>query len=286
MQARTTLAHLPTTFGPWPEHPLYDSIARWRDAAACQGWPQQADFDRLIGHARACGQPLPPRQRFLRDADPELYYEMHIGSTGEVPTRGDNWHDWFNALCWLSWPRSKLAMNARQVAAINGDEFRRGPRRDAGTLLDESGVIVPYCDAALAQALHDMQWRTLFVEQRAAWGTRIGAHVIGHALLEQGLAMHIGWCGKALLLPVEEGFFRLDGAEQVDTLDKMLAARLAGDDDFAASPRELLPLPLLGIPGWWDANHDAAFYDNTAYFRPTRRAKSATEIASSSPIIG
>ena len=85
---------------------------------------------------------------------------------------------------------------------------------------------------------------------------------------------------------MEEGFFRLDGAEQVDTLDKMLAARLAGDDDFAASPRELLPLPLLGIPGWWDANHDAAFYDNTAYFRPTRRAKSATEIASSSPIIG
>ena len=131
MQARTTLAHLPTTFGPWPEHALYDSIARWRDAAACQGWPQQADFDRLIEHARACGQPLPPRQRFLRDADPELYYEMHIGSTGEVPTRGDNWHDWFNALCWLSWPRSKLAMNARQVAAINGDEFRRGPRRDA-----------------------------------------------------------------------------------------------------------------------------------------------------------
>lgn len=286
MRNRTTLAHLPTTFSAWPTHPLYAAIERWRDAASCPDWPQQADFDRLIAHARACGQPLPQRQRFLRDADPELYYEMHIGSSGEIPTRGDNWHDWFNALCWLSWPRSKLAMNARQVQAINQGEVQRGPRRDAGTLLDESGVIVPYCDASLAQALQDMNWQALFVQQREAWGSRIGAHVIGHALLEQGWAMYSGWCGKALLLPVEATFFQLDHAAQIDVLDSTLAARLADDEHFAASPRALLPLPLLGIPGWCDANRDTAFYDNTAYFRPTRRAKSATEISPSPAMIG
>ena len=285
MQPRRTLNHLPTVFSDWPLHPLYSSIERWRDTAACRTWPQQDDFDRIIDYARACGQPLPARQRFVRNADPELYYEMHIGSTGEVPTRGDNWHDWFNALCWLSWPRSKLAMNDRQVEAINGDEFRRGPRRDAGTLLDESGVIVPFSDPVLAEHLENMHWQALFVDARAAWGKQIGAHIIGHALMEQGLAMHIGWCGKALLLPVAESFFRLDQAAQVDFLDQTLAARLA-EPDFAASPRDLLPLPLLGIPGWWEANSDPAFYDNTAYFRPTRRAKSATEIDASSPIIG
>lgn len=280
-----TLSQRPTTFGAWPEHPLYRDIAPWREVAACADWPQQADFDRLAMHARACGQALPARQRFVCDADPALYYEMHIGSTGEVPTRSRNWHDWFNALCWLSWPHSKVAMNARQVAAIAGGEVQRGPVRDAGTLLDESGVIVPYCDASLAAMLEQMQWQALFVANRAAWGTRIGAHVIGHALLEQGLAMHVGWCGKALLLPVAPAFFHLSATQQLAQLDLLLATRLA-DPAFAASPRQLLPLPLLGIPGWWDANREPAFYDNTAYFRPTRRAKSATEMVSSPSIIG
>ncbi|XLM22397.1 DUF3025 domain-containing protein [Chromobacterium piscinae] len=54
-----------------------------------------------------------------------------------------------------------------------------------------------------------------------------------------------------------------------------MAARL-DDDAFLASPRALCPLPLLGIPGWWPDNEDPAFYDNAAYFCPTRRAKSAT----------
>lgn len=285
MQKRTALAALPKTFSAWPEHPLYQSIARWREAAECQTWPQQADFDRLADHSRACGQALPARQRFVRDADPELYYEMHIGATGEVPTRGDNWHDWFNALCWLSWPRSKLAMNARQVAAIEGDEAVRGPLRDAGTLLDECGIVIAYSDETLAQALREMDWQTLFVSKRAAWGTQISGHVIGHALLEQGLAMHIGWCGKALLMPVAASFFALDAAHQVDALDQQLAAALASAD-FLGKPRELLPLPLLGIPGWWPDNTDPAFYGNSDYFRASRRAKSATDTASSSPIIG
>jgi cytochrome P450 len=33
-------------------------------------------------------------------------------------------------------------------------------------------------------------------------------------------------------------------------------------------------LPLLGIPGWHPANTDPAFYANTDYFRPQRRAPS------------
>lgn len=265
---------LPTAFAAWPQHPLYRSLAPWRDAAQFADWPAQAEYDALLDHARGCGQPLPAALRFACDLEPAQYYEMHIGSSGEIPTRTHNWHDWFGALAWLSWPQSKLALNARHVRAIERGEVGRGPFRDAATLLDECGVIVPVCDDALAAALQGMDWQALFVQHAAAWGRRIDSHVLGHALFEQGLAMHIGWCGKALLLPVAEDFFALDYWQRQQTLDASLAALLA-DDGWLARPRALLPLPLLGIPGWWQPQ-DAAFYGNSDYFRPTRRANSAT----------
>ena len=28
-------------------------------------------------------------------------------ATGEVPTRESDWHDFFNALAWCAWPRTK-----------------------------------------------------------------------------------------------------------------------------------------------------------------------------------
>lgn len=265
---------LPSVFASWPSHPLYRSLAPWREAVQFAGWPGQAEFDALLAHARACGQPLPPGLRFACDLEPELYYEMHIGSSGEVPTRTQNWHDWFGALSWLSWPQSKLALNARHVRAIERGEVGRGPFRDAATLLDECGVIIPVSDNALADTLRAMDWQALFVSRAADWGQRIDSHVLGHALFEQGLAMHIGWCGKALLLPVDEHFFALDYWQRQQSLDARLATLLA-DDCWLTRPRELLPLPLLGIPGWWPGQ-DAAFYANRDYFRPTRRANSAT----------
>jgi hypothetical protein len=105
--------------------------------------------------------------------------------------------------------------------------------------------------------------------------------LIGHALFEQGLTPHIGWCGKALLLAVTPAFFGQPYDVQLAELDQSLAERLA-DDGWLVRPRELLPLPLLGIPGWWGANEDPAFYANTDYFRPTRRANSSSVMSSES----
>jgi beta-xylosidase len=63
------------------------------------------------------------------------------------------------------------------------------------------------CAPELGQALDDMQWHTLFVDERAAWGQHISVHTLGHAIFEVGLQPHLGWCGKALLLDVDTGFF-------------------------------------------------------------------------------
>ena len=179
--------------------------------APLQDWPQQQDFDALLMRARAADIELPADLRFACDLEPDAYYEMHIGSTGEIPTRTQNWHDWFNALCWLIWPKAKTALNSRHVRAIERGEVKRGPLRDAATLLDECGVIVASCRPDLLAALDDMDWQRLFIDKRDAWGQEILPLVLGHAIFEQALTPHPGWCGKALLVEVEADFYPATG---------------------------------------------------------------------------
>ncbi|MDZ7593918.1 MAG: DUF3025 domain-containing protein, partial [Thiobacillus sp.] len=104
------------------------------------------------GTTQARGLPL----RFFA-ADGRLSardYETHILHTGLVPTRPDTWHDVLNALVWLRFPRFKSALNAAHGEAITLEtDSRRGRRRDALTVLDESGVWVISRDPSLPQWL-------------------------------------------------------------------------------------------------------------------------------------
>ena len=36
------------------------------------------------------------------------------------------------------------------------------------------------------------------------------------------------------------------------------------------SAKMFLPLPVLGVPGWWPANEEPSFYDDREVFRPPR----------------
>jgi hypothetical protein len=41
-----------------------------------------------------------------------------------------------------------------------------------------------------------------------------------------------------------------------------------------------LPLPVLGVPGWWNSNEEIGFYDDAAVFRrPAHTLKSASPTA-------
>jgi len=262
-------------------HPLYRPIRRATGWLDLSDWPDQAGYDRLAAAARATLPGFPAELRFAVDLEPSAYYEAHIGATGEVPTRHANWHDWFNALAWCAWPRAKAALNARHLRALARGEVQRGPFRDAATLFDECGVVLAVSEAQMGAALEGMDWQTLFLSRRDGWDATIAPFVLGHALFEQGLTPHLGWCGKALLVEVAPAFFDQAYAVQLAELDESLAERLA-DDAWLARPRELLPLPLLGIPGWWDANREPTFYANTDYFRPSRRANSSSVMSSES----
>ena len=46
-----------------------------------------------------------------------LDWERAIAATGCVRLREGSWHDAFNALAWLAFPRTKAALNAVHVAA-------------------------------------------------------------------------------------------------------------------------------------------------------------------------
>ncbi|MEW9898196.1 DUF3025 domain-containing protein [Chitinivorax sp. PXF-14] len=234
-------------------------------------WPGQAELDALLAHVggRSC-QAL----RFvLPDSVPAnaRYYEQRIHDTGQIPTRHENWHDLYNALTWLSFPRIKHALNRRHVEELQAAASRqqRGSRRDAATLLDESGVLLACSEPRLIELLADHAWEALFVGHRAAWGRSISAHIIGHALHEKALTPYLGFTGKALPVVVDPVFFSLAPDEQRLHLDSTIAAGFAAHG-FLPGPRTLLPLPLLGVPGWWPGNADTDFYRNTDYFRPKR----------------
>lgn len=193
-----------------------------------------------------------------------IEYETGIAASGRVPTRcvGEGvWHDWFNALAWLAWPATKAALNRGQVEAIarsRGVRGERGARRDALTLLDESGIVLVSDSAAIRARLRQRRWRDLFVTHRSEFATRAGVWVLGHGLLDKLRRPFKGACGQVQVLELPADSDR----ERVDL-------RLAEALGRGMPLRELLyPLPVLGVPGWWAGNRDPDFYRDTRVFRP------------------
>jgi hypothetical protein len=204
----------------------------------------------------------------------ESQYEPRCYLTGEVQTRPNNWHDFFNALVWLTFPKAKAAINRRHYLALlnkaDTSGSQRGKVRDMATLFDESGVVVVYANPALADMLCSFKWKELFWQHRAQTNATMGFFIFGHGLYEKGLQPYIGMTGQGLVLEVSPDFFNYSLAEQLNFLDEIIAAYL-DDENHCLSTRELHPVPLLGIPGWSADNESGEYYENTDYFRSGRR---------------
>lgn len=207
----------------------------------------------------------------------EAQYEPRCYLKGEVPTRTNNWHDLFNALVWLKFPHSKAAINSRHYRSLT--QFAHSPKvgergtvRDAITLLDESGIIVPYAEEVLADLLRGFQWKELFWNRRTQVESHMGFYLYGHGLYEKALKPYVGMTGHGLLLKVEPSFFTRSLAQRIVHLDELFSNYL-NDLQHCNNPQELSPVPLLGIPGWTDDNTHPAYYDNTHYFRGGRDGK-------------
>jgi hypothetical protein len=209
----------------------------------------------------------------------EKQYEPRCYLHGEVQTRHHNWHDLFNALVWLTFPMAKAAINVRHYRSLlqrqgpadfsTGPGSQRGAVRDMNTLLDESGVIVASSNGELSGMLGGFRWKELFWKNRDAVSEHMEFHLLGHGLYEKALHPYTGLSGQGLVFAVDQEFFAWPLAQRLTHLDGLVAEYLA-DAGHCQSTRELAPVPLLGMPGWWEENTREAYYDNTAYFRPAR----------------
>ncbi len=179
-------------------------------------------------------------------------YEAFIARTACVPTR-DNLHDLFNGLVWWKFPRLKRRLNELQAQQLQQDGVMptRGPVRDALTLFDENAAVLQ-APAVISDALRARDWRALFVTHRAVWA-EASLTLFGHALLEKLTQPRKAMTAHVWVVPQHVDL----QAHLVDVLTPQL---------LASKPH--LPLPVLGVPGWWAANEAAGFYQDTQVFRP------------------
>ena len=194
-------------------------------------------------------------------------YEQFIFDTQTVPTR-DNLHDFFNGLCWLTFPQTKLKLNQLQAAqlATDGVQQTRGPVRDALTLFDENAAFL-MAPQPLWDALIVRDWQQLFVGLRPLWA---GAQLVlfGHALLEKLVNPR-----KAITAHV---YLAQPAMGSIAALDAWIAGDISADK-LASKP--FVPLPVLGVPGWWPENEKLSFYEDILVFRPkNQKIAKATKI--------
>jgi hypothetical protein len=199
-------------------------------------------------------------------------YEQFIFNSQQCPTR-DGLHDFFNALCWDQFPRTKARLNqlqAEQIAQL-GSVTQRGAVRDALTVFDENGALL-IAPPELWNALIAMDWQRLFVTLRPLWWQ---AHLIpfGHALLEKlvqprkPITAHVYITQFTINNIAKEAINTKAASQFYDVLDACVAADLSAEK-LATKP--FAPLPVLGVPNWWAANEDPQFYDDEAIFRKRR----------------
>ncbi|MBX9795187.1 MAG: DUF3025 domain-containing protein, partial [Burkholderiaceae bacterium] len=157
-------------------------------------------------------------------------------------------------------PQLKARLNALQVEQLDRPHSRdrvahaRGAVRDALTLFDENAAWLQ-APPALIDALQRRDWKALFVRHRALWiDARL--ELFGHALIEKLMQPRKAITAHVWVVPPEV-------AEPALWLAGQLSAAA-----LAAKP--WLPLPVLGVPGWWNSNEHPGFYGDVSVFRPPR----------------
>lgn len=239
------------------EHPVFDHLCAFRPWLADADWPP---IHQLNSAMPVDGTRFVAQDRSLLDDG--LHYETRIAERGQVATREQSWHDLFNAMIWCRYPSIKRALNAQQCAHIaTMGSAQRNRAQYALTQFDEAGAIVCVRDPALLALWDRHDWTALFHGHASSWHNgdiRIAA-VIGHALLEHALVPELFLVGKCVAVQGDD-----DDHSCVSKVAQAIAGGRVLND-----PKELRPLPLAGIPGWYPGQ-DAGFFAGAACFQPLR----------------
>lgn len=263
------------------ERPLFEPVAGWLRAFGGDAPPDAAALNAALASLAvppraASGAPI----RFVLPGQGEAGYEERVFANGEVETRADNWHDFFNALAWLAYPQTKRILNGRHHAALQAQRAagrsERGPVRDAITQFDECGIVVASASSALADLIRTHEWKRLFWTHRAELAREMRFFVFGHATWDQLRAPFVGLTAKAIFLDVAPAWLAGSITQQVGDVDGRLAEIFSRSDAYA-NPHDFQPLPLLGIPGVVPEGGVPSYYDDTRQFRPLRKKRGPVE---------
>ena len=202
-------------------------------------------------------------------------YQLRIFFTGEVPSRSDNWHDFFNMLSWRLFPRTKAALNMRQFFALDEQGVfpweasgkNRNAEQDLLAVFDEAGVVVVTSDVTLWNLLVEHSYEELFVKRRGDVLNSMKFFVFGHALNEALVEGNTHVQGAGVCVLVDPEFWTLPEGAQIAQADEQFALRFSARSGFLRSA-EFIALPFLGYPGYVPENANPEFYKNQEYFRP------------------
>jgi hypothetical protein len=235
-------------------------------------WPTRGALDAMYRELTADVPGVEPlrfadnvrKQDKRRDGQIRLdgLYDGRIAVHGEVPTREGDWHDFFNALCFATFPRAKRALHLRQYSALRGrvpaTATRLPPARtreqDALTLFDEGGALI-----AAEQPAYRQLSSTAGEERQARLRALCGqaqARIVpfGHALFEHLV--------EGLRCP--GGFTQIVAVDRLTCSDHVLVSQvdaalgvLLADPSSFQSPRagSHLRLDVLGL---WPDRPDVA----------------------------
>jgi hypothetical protein len=272
--------HAPPVWNRWEllASPAFATLAPLLAQLPDDHFPTLAQLNRMCDEHEVLSGGGVPVEFVPQEAKTDEPYETRVYSRGKVLTRGSNWHDLFNALAWITFPRSKAALNRhhyKEMLAHQG-EGGRGTSRDVLTLFDESGVIVVASEPELVALLRSFKWKELFWQRRAEVIASMRFYVFGHSIYEKTLQPYKGLTAKTVIFDVAQRELERPLAQQLATLDARLA-KYFSDPKALEATEAYAPLPVLGIPGWTADSEDERYYDDAQHFRPGRRQEDGTQ---------
>lgn len=157
----------------------------------------------------------------------ESLYEPRIFLQGEIRTRLENWHDFYNALIWFTFPKVKAALNMRQFIAFDehadfpwkAPPKKRTREQDFLTIFDEGGCIL----------------------------AKVGEHAIpfvfGHAVYERMILGDRDISMSCFVIECPKKFALMPLVKQIEFLDdnvaKILSQRLTYQKDSLFYPLKI-----------------------------------------------
>jgi len=261
----------------WPVIPAFTSLREITGAANNLQWPALIHCNQLLAN-----NIINDNQKNIRFVEQSLHcqtfeeeYEPRIYLSGQVQTRLENWHDFFQVLVWKTFPKTKSLLNKihydAAVVRRESNMNQRGPQENFVTLFDECGTVVLATEKRMLDLIRDFNWKTLFIEHKEDFGKTIDCCVFGHAMYEKALNPYIGMTSHCLLLQVDDAYFQLSTKNKTSYIDNIMVNHIKQMNSLnTINTRCLSPLPILGVPGW-HKNQTASFYENEKYFRSGRK---------------